>query len=461
VLTSRTGVLRFLPAVWLAVPVSVFAQATAQPLTLDEAIQAALKNYPALQEQRARARAADEGIAVARTAYLPRVDGLWQENRATHNNVFGLLFPQAVIPPVSGPVLPRTSERVWGSAAGVLLSWDAIDFGLRKANVEVARAQQTAAAAGVAVSDLDVTAAVADGYLTVLAADAGRRAAQANVERLQVFADAVRTLVANQLRPGADQSRAEAELALARNQLIQAEQAADIARVTLAGAIGRPGTAVDVVPGRFADLVTPPPATAAPDTHPAARAASASIAVVQAREKALDRAALPHVALQSAASVRGSGASVPGVEDMNGLWPQVPNWAAGVSISFPFMESLSVQPRRRAEAQNEVAARAAYQQTLLTLTTQQARAAALYKAAVAIAQNMSTVLAAAQETELRARARYNNALAPITDVAEAQRLLAQAEADSSVARLGVWRALLAQAQAAGDLTPFLSLVRTP
>ena len=79
----------------------------------------------------------------------------------------------------------------------------------------------------------------------------------------------------------------------------------------------------------------------------------------------------------------------------------------------------------------------------------------------AIDQNMSTVLAAAQETELRARARYNNGLAPITDVAEAQRLLAQAEADSALARLGVWRALLAQAQAAGDLTPFLNLVRTP
>src|SRR5215470_9809997 len=105
------------------------------PLTLSDAVQLALANYPEVQEQRARAQATQEEIAVARTAYLPRVDALWQENRATHNNVFGTLFPQIVVPPVSGPVLPSTSESVWGSAAGALVSWDAVDFGQRRAAI--------------------------------------------------------------------------------------------------------------------------------------------------------------------------------------------------------------------------------------------------------------------------------------------------------------------------------------
>jgi outer membrane protein len=47
----------------------------------------------------------------------------------------------------------------------------------------------------------------------------------------------------------------------------------------------------------------------------------------------------------------------------------------------------------------------------------------------------------------------------VVEVSEAQRLLAQAEADDAVARLGVWRALLATAQAHGDLTPFLEKLR--
>src|SRR5207248_10634569 len=66
-------------------------QAAAQspsPLTLNDAIQLAIKNYPAVREGLARAHAAEEGVGVAKTAYLPRVDVYWQENRATTNNVF-------------------------------------------------------------------------------------------------------------------------------------------------------------------------------------------------------------------------------------------------------------------------------------------------------------------------------------------------------------------------------------
>src|SRR5215510_11080905 len=124
-------------------PARALAQtASPESLTINDAMQSALKNYPAIKEQRARAQAAEETIGVARTAYLPRLDMIWQENRATTNNVFGLLFPQVIIPPISGPVVgTRSWDSVWGSAAGVLVSWEAVDFGLRKAAVDVARAQ--------------------------------------------------------------------------------------------------------------------------------------------------------------------------------------------------------------------------------------------------------------------------------------------------------------------------------
>src|SRR5207244_4017213 len=220
-------------------PTSALAQgAGTPPLTLGDAVQLALKNYPAIKESRARAQAAEEGVGVARTAYLPRLDMVWQENRATTNNVFGLLLPQSVVPSISGPVLGTRSlgDSVWGSAAGVLLSWEAVDFGQRRAGVDVARAQTELARNETALTALDVASAAADAFLTVLAADESVRAIRANVDRLQVFANNVRTLVQNQLRPGADQSRAEAELAVARNQVSQAVQIADVARASLADA---------------------------------------------------------------------------------------------------------------------------------------------------------------------------------------------------------------------------------
>src|SRR5262245_5521764 len=130
---------------------------TPQALTLLDAIELARKNYPSLREVRARAEGAREGIGLARTAYVPRLDVLWQANRATRNNVFGLLLPQGVVPPISGPVLGTTRyDSVWGSAAGVLLSWEALDFGLRRANIAAARAQTSLADAQTALTDLDV-----------------------------------------------------------------------------------------------------------------------------------------------------------------------------------------------------------------------------------------------------------------------------------------------------------------
>ena len=58
--------------------------------------------------------------------------------------------------------------------------------------------------------------------------------------------------------------------------------------------------------------------------------------------------------------------------------------------------------------------------------------------------------------------RYENGLTNVIEVTEAQRLLAQSEADDAVARLAVWRALLIAARSQGDLTPFLEQVaKTP
>jgi hypothetical protein len=47
-------------------------------------------------------------------------------------------------------------------------------------------------------------------------------------------------------------------------------------------------------------------------------------------------------------------------------------------------------------------------------------------------------------------------LGNIDAVAEAQRLLTQAEIDDALARLNVWRGLLGIAAAAGDIQPFIA-----
>ncbi|MGE4054758.1 MAG: TolC family protein, partial [Vicinamibacterales bacterium] len=166
---TRTVVLL---ALLLVFPAYGSAQQTPDaPLTLRAAVELALRNHPSIRQARAGSQAASDEIGVARTAYLPRADLLWQVNRATRNNVFGLLLPQPVIPAVSGPVLEtETLDGLWSSAGGLLLSWEAVDFGRRGAAVDLARAQLSVADAERRVTELDVASAAEDAFLGVLAA---------------------------------------------------------------------------------------------------------------------------------------------------------------------------------------------------------------------------------------------------------------------------------------------------
>lgn len=460
----RKVVIRFL-SLWLLVslpPVASSAQDTqSQPLTLGAAVEAALGAYPSIRISRAQADAAGAGVSLARASYLPRADMLWQQNMATRNNVFGMLFPQSVIPAISGPQLDTTSMRgAAGSAGGLLFSWEPFDFGLRKAGVDAARAARNQADAGVEATRLDVATAAADAFLGLLASEQVVRAARANVERMEVFAKAVQALVDNQLRPGVDLSRAGAELAVAQNQLITAQQNAEISRAVLAEALGRAGASVTIDAG---PLLSPPPTAAlsSPDiaAHPLARALAAAVETSRARERVVDRSYFPRFNFQSAAFGRGTGALLNGAFDNGkGWYPNNANWGVGMTVTFPALDIFGIRARRRIEASNTAAEQARYDQTVQTLKTQDARARAMMEAARRIAENTPIQLKAAQETELRARVRYENGLTNVVEVADAQRLLAQAEVDTAVARLGVWRALLAAARAGGDIQPFLERV---
>jgi outer membrane protein TolC len=83
----------------------------------------------------------------------------------------------------------------------------------------------------------------------------------------------------------------------------------------------------------------------------------------------------------------------------------------------------------------------------------------MVEAAMAVAANTPVQVAAAQQSVTQATARYQAGLAGIVEVAEAQNLIAQSEVEDQIARVDVWRALLAQAVADGAIEPFLKLVR--
>jgi len=443
-----------------AVAAAPLAGAQDAPITLPQAVEQALSRYPAVKAALEQAAAATAEINLARTAWLPRADFVAQINRATRNNTFGLLLPQGLIPSLSGPVLgTNDSTNVWGSAAGVLVSWEPFDFGLRRAALEAAESGSGRAEAGVAVTRLRIRTAAADAFLTLLAAEQTVIAAKAGAERAKVLDRVTGSLALSGLRPGADAARSHAEVALAESQLIESEQAAEVARAALSQMLGVPASQVVV---RSDPLLTAPPEDelpgVAPEDHPLAREQAAVVHEAQALERQQRRSYYPRIALQGSVYARGTGAELDGTTggSFSGLAPSVQNWAVGLTATFAALDLPAIHARQEAQAGRERAAEAQYAQILLDLRIQLDQARARLKGARRVAQNTPIALDAARSAELQAAARYGTGLSNVTDVADAERLLTRAEIDDSLARLAVWRALLGVAAAQGDLQPFLA-----
>jgi outer membrane protein len=243
--------------------------------------------------------------------------------------------------------------------------------------------------------------------------------------------------------------------------LIQAQQATEVAQATVSQFVGMEPAQITLAAPRLLQL--PPEETATTlDTaaHPRALEQNAVVEQARAQLRALARSYFPHFYLQGAAYARGTGAELDGrrLGGLNGLAPNVQDYAVGLTVSFPLMDLPAVQAREAAQSATVRAQAARAQQIATDLRAQWNVAVATLRGARRIAANTPVQVAAARAALEQATARYRAGLGNIDAVAETQRLLTQSEIDDALARLGVWRGLLAVATAAGDLRPFVAEV---
>lgn len=456
-------------AAFASVATPMQSQGQAQPVagkaySLDQAISYALANYPAVRASFERVNAAQSGVALARAQYLPALSGVYQDSRGTQNQVPGIWLPTAVTPTVEGPILSNSGQSFWSSQMAALFSWEPMDFGLRSAVVTRARSAADKSNADLDLTRLQVAGSTGDCFLMALASQQAATAAQANVERWQIFDESIHDLVSNELRPGADGSRADAQLALAKAQLYRAQQNEQATLAALAALMGTAGSAISLQSG---SLVNQPPADSLPSIatgdHPLARDAMAEVHEIQAQEKILGKTDYPRVYLQAEGFARGSDVPNNGaiVGSADGLEPGRGNWVAGVTVTFPnIFDFKALNWQKRISKADERSQQAAYDKIIQDLTGQVQAAVAQLKSAQLVAQQTAVELSAARDSETQSRARYNASLTNLVEVADAENLLAQAEADDAVARLSVWRGLFDVAYAQGDLQPFLDLLRS-
>jgi len=435
------------------------ARAQTSPITIGQAVDSAVRIYPSIRVTQEQMNAAAAGIRLAQTAYLPRIDTIAQANRATRNTYYGLLLPQAVIPGVDG-VKANNLGTVWDSGLGIAVAWQPFDFGLRAANVAAAASGRERAQATLYRTQFDVSVASADGFLTVLAAEQTANAARAAVDMWQILLRSIHALVAAELRPGADESRVRAEMAVVETQLAQAEQAIEVARANLAQFVGIAPAQLQLDPGK---LVSQLPAERAPAplnvaAHPVAIEQNAVVAQQRSQFKVIEHSDDPQFYLQGLAAARGTGLLTDGgrLGGLNGLAPTTQNYGLGLTVTFPVMDRYIVREREAIQAANIRGGEAQSQTIATTLQAQFDAARAMLTGARRVAAATPVEVSSARTALQQATARYQSGLAPIDDVAQAQRLLVQAQIDDALARLNVWRASLQVETARGNIQPFLA-----
>ena len=295
--------------------------------------------------------------------------------------------------------------------------------------------RQNQAQAAIKRTRYDVSVATADAFLTLIAAQQTAEAARASVDSWQVLLKSIHALVAAQLRPGADESRVQAELAAAQTQLAQAEQAIEVARSTLAQFVGISPSEVNVSPGKLADQLPPdrpePPLDTA--ANPLAVEQSAAIAQAQSQLKATERTYYPQFLVQGLAAARGTGLLTDGsrLGGLNGLAPTTQNYAVGLTVTFPFMDRFAIREQEAIQAANIRAGQAQSAVIAANLQAQFNAALATLNGARRVAATTPIQVSSARTAMQQATARYQSGLSPIDDVAQAQRLLVQAQIDDA------------------------------
>lgn len=435
-------------------------------VTIAEAVDIALRNYPAIAQKIYKLRAAKANITLAKTQYLPNLNLDIQESAVSPNRIASVVMNNVsgfdTVPVDSGPPATRaTLKPDANNLEGLNLNWLLIDMGLRRANDKFAYADASTARADVNLTKLDVAFEAAQAFLDAVAAKQVIKSTTAALDHMEAANLRARTLVSEGLRPGVDLADWNYELARAKIALIKAEKDTRLMLADLAEKMGTAASDIDIISDPLVRCPTTLPAFAPTDLtgHPLALLKSAEIARWQAKEDVLNKAYRPHLWLNTSIWGKGSSSNVNPIHEVGGgALPQVFNYMVGLTYSFPILEWFPLRAQKEMARSNELAARADFDLAMQLLEKKDARARILLEQTRKIADQTPILVETAKVREIQVLKRYNTGLTNMVSLAEAEKGLAEAEVENALAQVEVWRSILHLSYVQGDLHPFLQVV---
>jgi len=414
---------RFLAAALLVLTPG--AAGAGEMLTVDTAVQEALRHNASLEAARAAESAEAAQVTVARSAWLPRVSFTesWQRGDQPVFVFSSLLSARRFTAPNFAIDALNHPDATGFFRASIGVEQVLFDGGRRRAAVRSATLRRDIAALVVDEAAAGLALAATQTFGRILAAEAGRRAAGAALETAREdLARAERRRDAG-MATDADVLSLAAHAADLEQRLIQSQGDAAIARAELNRLMGAPmdrtyEVTAPIDPGSALLVDAPLDAllAEAERARPELRRAAAAERLAEAARRSARSALVPQVAAQAAAEVSGLRFG-----DRASAWIAGAEVRWSLSIGGAEMAQVTAATAARARAKAEVEdVRAAVQVEVVTALRRLESARARRAAGRAAADQ-------ARESHRIVRDRFDAGMAGVTDVLRASSAMLDAE----------------------------------
>jgi outer membrane protein len=442
----------------LLLSMQIMAQNNSQSISLHDLLKQAETNYPLLKSKTLDVQAAQKGIDISRSTFIPTLDASYQVNNATYNNITGMVYPQFIIPISGPPSSGNNMKGAFGSAASLLLNWQPVTFGQRKAQVNYAKAGFQYTTADEQNEIFQHKVKVINAYLDVLTENELVKVYEGNYLRAETNYSLAKTLVLNGIKPGVDSALFKAEISRAKIDLLNSRKFKQQSIILLSELLASDKNIAVDDSSYFTKL---PSLFISVDTlkNPLFSLFNSNTELSKARKKMLDRTLMPTLGVWGTMYTRGSDIQFGGIVNSNdGLSFQRYNYGIGVQLSIPLLQFARIRPqlqqqeffiRSNAEKLNNIS---------LQLNKQLEIADTTLNNVLAIAKESPMLFESARYSYKSLLSRYQSGLANYAELIQAQYVLIKAETENKTNYMGVWKALLYKAAVIGDLNIFLNQV---
>ena len=423
---------------------------------LSELLEIAEENYPLLKAKSYDIVASRERLLNEKSSAIPTLDGAYQLNYATYNNITGMASGQYFIPISGPPSGSNQSDAVFGTVGSLLMNWEPLTFGQRKARVGVAKANLEFQEADADQEAFSHKIKVANGYLDLVMLHELIKVYQKNAERAAENLRIVRSLTVSGLRPGVDTALFNAEVSRARIELLAHTKLLDAQKISFAELLGakevnyqHDTSFFNRLPENYYD--------SAFSNHPLIRLSAARFTIASQERIALQRTLNPKLSLWGTAYARGSGVRYDGYVDSNdGLSFSRYNYGVGFNLSIPLLRFATIHHQLKSHESAIQSQMEHLTLVKLQLDAQNDVADVTLKNAIEIARENPSFFNSATFAYRALQSRYNSGLVNYVDLVQSQYTLLKAEVDMKRSYLDVWKALLYKSAVKGDLNIFIN-----